>query len=90
MKRERQETPNFSCLVEVLSHVTLRLHSNTAASVDFLLAGKQPGTQLRMLKDGKMFLCFETPKTPAKDGQSTLASPPSWLAGLADLAKTAL
>ena len=90
MKRKRQETPVFSCLVEVLSHGTLRLHSNIAASVDALMAGKQPATQLRTHKDGGMTLRFETPKAHAEDGHSTLASPTSWLAGLAELAKAAL
>ena len=90
MKKERQGTPVLSRLVEVLSHETLRLHSDVAASVDALLAGKQPATQLRTHKDGRTTLRFETPKAHAEDGHSTLASPTPLLAGLAELAKAAL
>ena len=88
-KSERRGAPVFSCLVEVLSHDTLRLHPNVAASVDAILAGKQPATQLRKHKDGKFIVCFETPETPAKSTRGKTVAASSWLASLAELAKKA-
>ena len=54
--------------MEVLSYDTLRLHDNVGASVDAILAGKQPATQLRMHKGGKHIVRFEG---PAKKGSVT-------------------
>lgn len=86
-KTERRGAPVFSCLVEVLSHDTLRLHPNVAASVDALLTGKQPATQLRKHKDGKFFVRFETPELTSKGKGGRPVVPASWLASLAELAE---
>ena len=88
-RSERRGAPVFSCLVEVVRHDTLRLHPNVAASVDAILAGKQPATQLRKRRDGKIIVRFETPEEPAKRSRGTPAAPASWLAGLAEMAKSA-
>lgn len=74
--------------MEVVRHDTLRLHPNVAASVDAILAGKQPATQLRKRKDDKIIVRFETPEE-AKRSRGTSAAPASWLAGLAEMAKSA-
>ena len=46
----------FSQLVEVLSHTRWRLHRNVARSVDALLAGRAPATQLRWIENGHMMV----------------------------------
>lgn len=71
--------------MEVLSHDTLRLHPNVAASVDALLAGRQPVTQLRKHKNGKYIVRFETPEPDVKRNVGRCAVGPSWLKSLAEL-----
>ena len=85
-RTERKGLPPFSCLVEVLSHTTWRVHLNVAASVDALLANKQPTTQLRQHRDGKLIVRFETPAAASASGVSQHGDP--WLAGLFQLAKS--
>ena len=85
-RTERKGLPAFSCLVEVLSHNTWRVHTNVAASVDALLANKQPVTQLRRHKDGKLIVRFEGPATPAASTLSQHGEP--WLNKLFHLAKS--
>lgn len=87
IRTERRGAPVFSCLVEVLSHDTLRLHSNVAASVDALLAGKQPATQLRKHRDGTFIVRFETPEVGTKGKGGRPVVPASWLASLAKMAQ---
>ena len=85
-RTERKGLPPFSCLVEVLSHTTWRVHLNVAASVDALLANKQPTTQLRQHKDGKLIVRFETPAAVSASALSQHGEP--WLAGVFQLAKS--
>ena len=84
-RTERKGLPAFSCLVEVLSHTTWRVHPNVAASVDALLANKQPTTQLRQHKDGKLIVRFESPAAPAASALSQHGEP--WLTKLFHLAR---
>ncbi|KAL3153362.1 hypothetical protein ABBQ38_011703 [Trebouxia sp. C0009 RCD-2024] len=85
-RTERKGLPAFSCLVEVLDHTTWRVHPDVAASVDALLANKQPTTQLRQHKDGKLLVRFETSAACAASALSQHGEP--WLAGLFQLAKS--
>ena len=51
---ERKGAPTFSTLVELLGPSKWRIHWNVAKSVDCLLAGKKPETQLRWVAlDGR-------------------------------------
>ena len=86
-RTERKGLPAFSCLVEVLDHNTWRVHPNVAASVDALLANKQPTTQHRMHRYGKLIVRFEA---PAASPASALLhqSGESWLVHLVYLAKS--
>ena len=86
-RTERKGLPAFSCLVEVLDHNRWRVHPNVAASVDAILANKQPTTQLRMHKDGKLIVRFETP-TPLSPSASLTQDAVPWLMNLFDLAKS--
>lgn len=83
--------PVFTCLVEVLSHDKWRVHTNAAASVDALLAGRQPDTQLRMYRNGKMVVRFETASAssgvPLRSDKACISQPP-WLASLGSLASS--
>ena len=85
-RTERKGLPAFSCLVEVLSHTTWRVHPNVAASVDALLANKHPVTQLRQHKHGKLMIRFETAAAASVSALSEHGEP--WLAGLFQLAKS--
>ncbi len=55
----RQEVPNIS-LIEVLGHGHWRLHCDVPGSIDAILAGTQPQTQLRMHKHGKLLVRRES------------------------------
>ncbi len=88
-KTERRGPPVFTCLVEVLAHDRWRVHPHVASSVDAMLAGRQPNTQLRMHKNGKLVVRFETAvadnslcDSAVSDAQS------SWLASLSSLAQS--
>ena len=59
-KTERRGPPVFTCLVEVLAHDCWRVHPHVASSIDAMLAGRQPSTQLRMHKNDKLVVRFET------------------------------
>ena len=67
------------------------MHPHVASSVDAMLAGRQPSTQLRMHRNGKLVVRFETAvadnslcDSAVSDAQS------SWLASLSSLAKSML
>ena len=64
-RTERKGAPCFSTLVEVLGYARWRVHLNVARSVDALLAGEQPVTQLREIQDGKMLVTFEQAEPPS-------------------------
>ena len=86
-KNERRGLPVFSCLVEVLAHDQWRIHPQVASSVDALLAGRQPNTQLRSHRDGKLLVRFETSTADVTAKNSTSAAPEiSWLFSLGKLA----
>ena len=88
-KTERRGAPVFTCLVEVLSHDRWRLHTHVASSVDDLLAGRQPSTQLRTHKQGKLVVRFETKAAECKSPDRVTADAKSlWLTSLGSLAKT--
>lgn len=57
----RQEVPDTSFnLIEVLGHGHWRLHCDVPGSIDAILAGTQPQTQLRMHKHGKLLVRHES------------------------------
>ncbi|KAL4443459.1 hypothetical protein ABPG75_011196 [Micractinium tetrahymenae] len=59
-RTERQGEPAFSTLVEVLSRNRWRVHMSVAKSVDSILAGREPVTQLRWVEpDGRMMVRLE-------------------------------
>ena len=58
-RTERKGAPCFSTLVEVLGYARWRVHPNVARSVDALLAGEQPVTQLREMQGSKMLMTIE-------------------------------
>lgn len=64
-----------------MGHDTLRLHTNVAASIDAMLSGKQPATQLRKKANGKFIARFEVPEV----SQETASQ--SWLTSLAKAAE---
>ena len=55
---KRQEVSNFS-LIEVVGHGHWRLHCDVSGSIDAMLAGRQPQTQLRMHKHGRLLVRYE-------------------------------
>ena len=88
-KTERRGAPVFTCLVELLSHDRWRVHTHFASSVDDLLAGRQPSTQLRMHKQGKLVVRFETKAAECKSSERVTAdAKSSWLTSLGSLAKS--
>ena len=86
-RTERKGLPAFSCLVEVLDHNKWRVHLNVAASVDALLANKQPTTQFRVHKEGKLIVRFETPSPPTAAKVLTQTAEP-WLVSLFHTSKS--
>lgn len=59
-KTERRGAPTFTTIIEVLGYDAYRVHMNTAESVDALLNGRQPETQLRWkAQDGRLMAKFE-------------------------------
>lgn len=88
-KTERRGAPVFTCLVEVLSHDCWRVHTHVASSVDDLLAGRQPSSQLRTHKHGKLVVRFETTTAECKSPDRVTAdAKSSWLTSLGSLAKS--
>lgn len=99
-RTERKGAPTFTALVEVLSWNKWRLHLNVAASVDAMLEGKVPYTQLRWVEeDGRMMVRMEGPRAQGEGppGATRAAAaaaalercPPgggAWLAQLANMA----
>ena len=86
-RTERRGLPVFSCLVDVLAHDQWRVHPQVASSVDALLAGRQPNTQLRSNRDGKLLVRFETSTADVAVKNSTPDAPEiSWLSSLGKLA----
>lgn len=77
----RRGAPVFQCLVEILSYDTLRLHLNVAASVDAILEGRHPSTQLRRSQNESFIVRFEVPET------SEQPTTTSWLTSLAACAE---
>jgi DNA polymerase III delta prime subunit len=93
-KTERRGAPTFTTIIEVLGYDAYRVHMNTAESVDALLNGRQPQTQLRWkTQDGRFMAKFEGPtmKTSSKipiHEPFTVASKPTeadWLTQLITL-----
>ena len=77
----------FKCLVELLGYDQWRVHLSVDASVDALLAGRQPHTQLRMRQNGKMVACLEAaPADPVVSDSKVADTEPSWLTSLGKLA----
>lgn len=59
-RTERQGDPAFSTLVEVVERNKWRVHMNVARSMDAILAGREPTTQLRWVEpDGRMMVRLE-------------------------------
>ncbi len=88
---ERRGAPAFTSLVEVVGHSRWRIHRNVAASVDALLAGDQPRTELRSVCGDQMIIRFEggtgkEPPTPPPPAWPPSVSGGSWLG---DLCRTA-
>ena len=90
-KTERRGPPVFTCLVEVLAHDRWRVHPHVASSVDAMLAGRQPSTQLRMHKNDKLVVRFETALADNSWCESAVSNAQSsWLASLSSLAQSML
>ena len=53
-KLAKQGVPMITWLIEVLGQGHWCVHSDIACSIDAILAGNQPETQLRMHQDGKL------------------------------------
>ncbi len=88
-KTERRGPPVFTCLVEVLAHDCWRVHPHVASSVDAMLAGRQPSTQLRMHKNDKLVVRFETVVADNSLCDSAVSNAQSsWLANLSSLAQS--
>ena len=64
-RTERKGAPCFSTLVEVLGYARWRVHLNVARSIDALLAGEQPVTQLREMQGSKMLMTIEMAEPPS-------------------------
>ena len=75
--------------MEVLAHDQWRVHPDVAASVDALLAGRQPRTQLRTHRHGKLLVRFEMASAdePVSNPRDVNAEE-TWLETLGKLAKT--
>jgi stage III sporulation protein SpoIIIAA len=58
-RQERRTTPAFQMVVELLSPTQWRIHLDAAASVDAVLDGRVPETQLRTLRNGQLYTRFE-------------------------------
>ena len=88
-RTERKGSPTFRTLVEVIGYSKLRVHMNVGASVDALLRGNTPCTQLRWVgADGRMMARMEGPAPPPTEGGGGAAAvlraaPGGWLAELA-------
>lgn len=77
----------FSCLVEVLAHEQWRVHPCVDASVDALLAGWQPHTQLRTRHNGQMIVRFGSAAADLTHPDSKVdETEPCWLTSLGKLA----
>lgn len=96
-RTERKGAPTFTTLIEVLGYNRWRIHMNVARSVDALLAGGTPVTQLRWMEpDGRMMARFEGPQGEEEAasgavGAATVALQAcpgggGWLAELANMA----
>ena len=98
-KTERRGAPAFSTLVEVVNYGVWRVHHSVARSVDDILAGRQPATQLRWVRpDGVMMVRREgseagpegfLKKVLDRVGEreaAAAAKPSDWLAHLLNLA----
>lgn len=66
-RQERRTTPAFQVVVELLSPTQWRIHLDVAASVDAVLDGRVPPTQLRVLRDGQLYTAFEGLPAARKD-----------------------
>ena len=87
MKTERQGAPVFKFVVEVLAQNQWRVHRHVDSSVDTLLAGSSPNTQLRMHRKGKLVVRFETAAADPPALKSKVSETESfWLTSLGKLA----
>lgn len=74
----RQGVPLFNILVEVFAHDKWQVHQNIAASMDALLAGRQPETQRRSHQNGKLVIHFNKPAADMPDS-NLQETDPFWL-----------
>ncbi|DBA96942.1 TPA: hypothetical protein ACH3X1_001273 [Trebouxia sp. C0004] len=85
-KARRMPVHDQSRQHEVLSQDCWRVHTHAASSVDDLLAGRQPSTQLRMHRHGKLVVRFETKAAEYKSpSRVTADAKSSWLRSLGSL-----
>jgi hypothetical protein len=54
-RTERRQPPCFQVIVEILGPTAWRIHWNATASIDAALAGEQPPSELRVLKNGRLY-----------------------------------
>ena len=54
-RTERRQPPCFQVIVEILGHSAWRIHWNAAESIDAVLEGLQPPSELRVLHNGSLY-----------------------------------
>lgn len=72
---ERKGAPTFSMLIEILSYNMWRIHTDVAASVDAMLAGGTPATQLRRWEHCKRVVRFTGGESDQEGGLAGIAQP---------------
>lgn len=72
---ERKGAPTFSMLIEILSYNTWRIHTDVAASVDAMLAGRTPATQVRRWEHCKRVVRFTGGDNEQEGGMAGIAQP---------------
>lgn len=57
---ERRQPPCFQVIVEIVGPAAWRIHWNAAESIDALLVGEQPPSELRVMHEGRLLSRDET------------------------------